>query len=160
MVPLGPDASLRAYERHRVTVAGNGFQPSTYVAVYVLNPVLAGQSSRTLSAPVQIGTVLVGGRGTFAGSFVLPQQVTPGQYILQVVGTTATGGLLSGDLGLDVLDLDTRSISITGYRVKKAKPAQVKVHGQAWDLNRKKVYVYFKSGDDRSNRMIIPSNRR
>lgn len=193
-VPLGADASLRAYERHRVNVEGNGFAPSTYVAVYVLNPVLAGQYARALSAPVQIGTVLVGGRGTFAGSFLLPKQVTPGQYILQIVGTTAGGALLSADLGLDVLDVDTRSISITGQRVKKAKPARVKVFGRTWDLNGqkvtarvklagqtkystgssrtvkageftwtrktgKKVYVYFKSGDVRSNRIIIRSAR-
>jgi len=65
--------------------------------------------------------------------------VTPGQYILQIVGTTAGGGLLSADLGLDVLDVDTRSISITGQRVKKAKPAQVKVFGRTWDLNGQKV---------------------
>jgi len=129
-VPLGADASLPTNERHRANFDGNGFVPHAYVAVYVLNPVLAGQSARALSAPVQIGTVLVGGRGTFAGSFVLPQQVRPGQYILQIVGTTAGGALLSADLGLDVPDIDTRSISITGQRVKKAKPARVKVFGR------------------------------
>lgn len=194
-VPLAPGAALQAFQRHRVNVDGEGFKPSTYVAVYVLNPVLAGESARALSAPVHIGTVLVGGKGTFAGSFVLPPQVAPDQYILQVVGTTATGGLLSAVLGLDVLDVDTRSISITGQRAKKAKPARVKVFGQTRDLNGKrvtarvklagqtkystgssrtvkqgeftwtrqtgkKVYVYFTSGDVRSNRIIIPSNKR
>lgn len=138
-VPLGPEASLQAYERHRVTVDGNGFQPSTYVAVYVLNPVLAQSSGRALAGPVQIGTVLVGGRGTFAGSFLLPAQVVPGQYILQIVGTTASGGLLSADLGLRVLDVDTRSISITGNRVRNAAPPRVKVFGRTWDLNGQKV---------------------
>jgi len=138
-VPLGPDASLRAYERQRITVDGRGFKPVTYVAVYVLNPVLAGASTRALSQPVRLGTVLVGTNGTFAGSFVLPASVVPGQYILQVVGTTAAGAILSADMGLEVLKIDTRSISISGQRVKKAKPAQVKVVGRTWDLNGRPV---------------------
>lgn len=134
-VPLGERDSLVAYTRQRLQVGGEGFQPATYAAVYVMNPVLAGSSDRVLGAPVRLGTVLVGGAGTFTGSWVLPSSVTAGQYVLQVVGTLSRGSLLSVDTGLTVKNVDRRSITIAGQRVKKAKPAQVKVFGRAWDLN-------------------------
>ena len=134
-VPLGERDSLVAHTRQRLQVSGEGFQAATYAAVYVMNPVLAGSSNRALSAPVRLGTVLVGSAGTFTGSWVLPSSVTAGQYVLQVVGTLSRGSLLSVDTGLTVKNVDRRSITIAGQRVRQAKPAQVKVFGRAWDLN-------------------------
>jgi len=137
-LPLGPGDSLVAYSGQRVEVAGSGLTPGTYTAVYVLDPVLA-REGRSLSAPVRVGTVLVGGNGGFAGVWTLPRSVTPGQYILQVVGTLRGGALLSANVGLTVTQPDRRSITITGKRVTGAQPPMVTVAGRTWDLNGRPV---------------------
>jgi hypothetical protein len=135
-IPLGPTNSLIAYTGQRIEVTGAGLAPASYVAAYVLNPLLA---TRSLSAPVRLGTVLVGADGTFTGSWPLPRMVSPGQYVLQVGATVVGGDSLTVDVGLTVISPDQRALSITGNRVKNAQPAQVRAYGRALDLNGERV---------------------
>lgn len=137
-VPLVDGTALLAFDGERLDVSGSGFSPRAYAAVYVLNPVLAGDA-RALDVPLRLGAVLVPGSGDFIGSWRLPPSVTPGDYILQVVATLPSGSLLTVDTGLIVRKADRRSLMITGHRGTKANERKVFVDGRAWDLNGERV---------------------
>ena len=133
-VPLEDGKALLAYTGERIEVSGSGFLPAAYTATFVLDPAPARQG-RALGAPVRLGNVLVSGSGTFSGSWVLPRSVSPGEYVLQVIGTLSTGATITVDTGLIVRKADRRSIQISGERGRNANSGRVYVWGRTWDLN-------------------------
>jgi len=110
--PLGDGGQLQTTAGQRVAVSGDDFHPTTYAAVYVHDsdqgtPVVPDDA-------IIIGAILVDDSGQFTGSWVLPERVTQGDYVLQIVGTTSRLEALSANVGMKVMADVSRSIRITG----------------------------------------------
>lgn len=103
---LGPDGSLRLANERDVATEGTGFLPNSEVDLYVDPPVLlTGASSRAgarAAEAVYVGTVKTDARGNFAGSATLPDDITPGDHILQAVGYSPTAQSRAMSLGVIV----------------------------------------------------------
>lgn len=139
-LPLGGDNQLQPLRGQRVSISGHGFHPATYAAVYVHDPQVSERAGRWLSEPVIIGAVLVDQTGRFTGSWVLPDAVAPGEYVLQVVGTTTDLEALSANMGMTVQTAETPSIIIRGERgTGRATVRSVFVYGKTEGLDGKTI---------------------
>jgi hypothetical protein len=142
-LPLGEGNEVQPMVGQRVEVSGARFHPSTYAAVYVHDP--DGDISPVLGEPVIIGAVLVDDSGMFTGSWVLPDEVVAGEYVLQVGGTTSRLEALSANLGMAVQQSRDRSIRITGERmVQRALARRVFVTGVTENLDGEQVQARVK----------------
>ena len=115
---LGPDGSLRLANERDVTTEGTGFLPNSEVDLYVDPPVLlTGASTRTSVRSVEavyVGTVKTDARGNFAGTATLPEDILPGDHVLQAVGYSPSRQSRAMSLGVIVdpwilLDQGTRT---------------------------------------------------
>jgi hypothetical protein len=87
---------------------------------------------RPMSSPVLLGTVVAGPQGTYTGSW--PVTVPVGEYLLQVVTTPLTGGVVSVTTELSVLTDGARSIMLRGSRGNQGTADRVNVRGTTTNL--------------------------
>ena len=103
---LGPDGSLRLANERDVATEGSGFLPNSEVDLYVDPPVQAtGASTRTgtrAEAGIYVGTVRTDASGNFSGTATLPEDITPGDHVLQAVGYSPTRQSRAMSLGVVV----------------------------------------------------------
>ena len=108
-IDLGPRGSLIVDAERDVRTTGTGFAPGTRAVVY-LNPPIRPSASRnwrrdllTLAVKTKkLGTLTVARDGTFAGRAALPESVSMGDQVLQVVGVAPDGQTRAFTLGLKV----------------------------------------------------------
>gem|GEM_PF-6571555 len=140
--PLGDGGQLQATAGQRVAVSGDGFHPTTYAAVYVHDSV---QGPVVPDDAVIIGAILVDDSGQFTGSWALPERVTAGDHVLQIVGTTSRLEALSANVGMTVMADLTPSIRITGERGStEATTGRVFAYARAENLDRVRVQARVK----------------
>lgn len=124
-VELSPEGLLILSEDRRVAAAGSGFTPEAPVAFYLISPgaqVVSQVSAFGWLSPASGGQILLGmltvdGTGDFAGTLILPDGLSSGDYLVQAVGPTSDGEILSITLGVRV------EASATGVRPDPAIPA-------------------------------------
>lgn len=123
---LDPDLTLRVIAGNQIVLSGSGLLPDDSVTASLLgtggNPVIS------------LGGITVGSDGTFTGSLLVPSAVAPGPYTLQIGGVTVGGGLVSAQVGSNVVSTTNRSMVITGER-RVAHPNRVFVRGRAQNMN-------------------------
>ena len=78
-VPLAPDGSLILARSGEVPVSGDGLEPNSSVSMTLF------------SDPVTLGSVSVGGDGSFSSSPVIPSTAPLGAHTFQLTGRTKTG---------------------------------------------------------------------
>lgn len=86
---LTPEGVLRLANERDVQTEGTGFLPNSEVDLYVDPPVLVqGATVRSARAAeaIYVGTVKTDSRGNFAGTATLPEDILPGEHVLQAVG--------------------------------------------------------------------------
>ena len=119
---LGPDGVLRLQSEREVQTSGTGFLAASEVDLFInppVEPVLtAGSWWRSLVmravSGIYVGTVPVNEAGEFEGVAALPQDIKPGEYVLQAVGVSPAGQKRALSLGVLVepslvLDQGTRT---------------------------------------------------
>ena len=84
---LGPDGELRLQDERDVVTEGTGFLPNSEVDLYVDPPVLVtGAVARASTEAIYVGTVRTDASGNFAGTATLPEDIAPGDHVLQATG--------------------------------------------------------------------------
>jgi len=84
---LGPDGVLRLEGERDVATEGTGFLPNSQVDLYVDPPVLlTGARTRAATEAIYVGTVRTDASGNFAGTATLPEDIAPGDHVLQATG--------------------------------------------------------------------------
>ena len=103
---LGPDGSLHLANERDVATEGSGFLPNSEVDLYVDPPVQAtGATTRAgtrAEAGIYVGTVRTDASGNFTGTATLPEDITPGDHVLQAVGYSPTRQSRAMSLGVVV----------------------------------------------------------
>jgi len=130
--PLAANGELQVKVTGRILVAGDGALPGSTTAVWAI-PATVVPQARAAREPVLIGSVAVGQAGAYAGSWPVP--VTPGEYLLQVVATPASGGVLSASTPLVVLPDEAYSIMLSGTRTQDGAGKRVNVQGTTTNLD-------------------------
>ena len=124
---LGPDGSLRLANERDVATEGTGFLPNSEVDLYVDPPVLLTGASARVSAraaeAVYVGTVKTDARGNFTGTATLPEDILPGDHVLQAVGYSPSKQSRAMSLGVIVdpwilLDQGTRTAAGMHDRIR------------------------------------------
>ena len=134
---VDPDGALSFGSAAPVTLRGNGYAPGSELAVYLVdspddtaaNSVAGrswwaraviggiGLSADDTDAVRDLGAVLVDDSGAFVLDLVAPDGTPAGDYVLQVVGTTAESTTRALSLGVRVLESPVElSLSISGSR--------------------------------------------
>jgi len=137
-------------------LAGGGFAARDSVAVYIDPPTAAANRSwarlaaRALGTTVYLGEIPTNEAGNLAGRVDVPESVTPGDRVLQLVGTTSTGEALVLTLGIAVADRAKPTITITGSRGKGKDRAKIIVRGQSAGLAGIIVRPWTREGAQRS----------
>jgi hypothetical protein len=140
-----------------LALAGGGFAPRDGVAAYIDPPTAAANSSwarlvaRALGTTVYLGEIPTNEAGALAGQLNVPESVTPGDRVLQLVGTTSSGDQLVLTLGVAVAERDVKpTLTITGSRGKGKERAKIIVRGQSTGLAGIIVRPWTKAGAQRS----------
>lgn len=104
---LGPNGVLRLQSERDVATSGRGFLPNSDVDLYVDPPVQASGAAvgaQTVGAAaaeaVYVGTVRTDARGEFSGTATLPEDIDPGEHVLQAVGLSKTSQTRAMNLGV------------------------------------------------------------
>ena len=111
---LGPEGELRLQGEHDVVTQGTGFLPNSNVDLYVDPPVrTSGAGAREATEAIYVGTVRTDAKGDFAGTATLPDDIAPGDHVLQATGYSPSRQSRAMSLGVVVdpwivLDKGTR----------------------------------------------------
>lgn len=104
---LGPGGAMRAPQGGLVVINGDGYEPSSEVAVFAIPDtglrMVAKTALRSVAGAVYLGSAPVSMIGTVAGTFRVPTSMPVGDYVLQVNGVTTAQQLRSVNLQFDVL---------------------------------------------------------
>jgi hypothetical protein len=108
---------------------GSGFRPSTDVT-FTVETEAPGPSARGLvEGPLSIGTLPVSVEGEFAGIVTLPEELLPGDYVLQVSGVTLDNRPRSLFLGVTVVDEVASITLIESRRTPAGRHDRIRVSG-------------------------------
>ena len=110
-VPVAPDGSLVLARTGEVPVSGGGLEPSSTVSMTLF------------SDPISLGSVTVGGDGSFTASPVIPSTVPVGAHTLQLTGRTKTGEPFELSIGVLVA---TPAAAVGADPVLSVQPKVVK----------------------------------
>ena len=111
---LGPDGSLKLQSERDVVTEGTGFLPNSEIDLYMDPPLLlTGSSTRAATEAIYVGTIRTDASGKFAGTATLPNDITPGDHVLQAAGYSPSRQARAMSLGIVVdpslvLDKGTR----------------------------------------------------
>lgn len=84
---LGPNGSLRLQDERDVATEGTGFLPNSQVDLYVNPPVeTAASRAQASTEAIYVGTVRTDASGNFSGTATLPEDIAPGEHVLQATG--------------------------------------------------------------------------
>lgn len=115
--PGSADGVVTLISNRDVIVGGYGFEPNSYVDVWMLDgvgPSVSQQAVWPLDVPARyLGSVLVHTDGTFEDPLLVPAGVEPGPYTLQANGRSFDGVQRSLNLGVQVLP-SKMTLPVTG----------------------------------------------
>lgn len=108
--PVGDLGQLRVPQGGRVDVVGDGYAPSTEVAVFAIprGPV-ARLAPRSSATSVYLGSTRTSATGRVDEAFGIPADMSIGAYVLQINGTTPGAALQSMNILMDVIQGATTS---------------------------------------------------
>ncbi len=136
--PLANTGVLQVSPGRGVASRGNGFAPGSRIGVYVDPPV--GSATTTRASTMSLGEVTVAADGSFAINVDLPEDLSVGTHVLQIVGTSLASTVRAIALGVSVVaDLPDagRSIIVQGSRQGRL----VKVTGDSTGLVGERLVV-------------------
>ena len=100
---LTPEGVLRLETEREVDTQGTGFLPNSEVDLYVDPPVLVTDvGSRATGEGIYVGTVRTDLSGNFTGTATLPEDITPGEHVVQAIGYSPTAQSRAMSLGVIV----------------------------------------------------------
>lgn len=121
---LGPDGELRLQDERDVVTEGKGFLANSEVDLYLDPPVETSTAgARALGEAIYVGTVRTDASGNFAGTATLPEDIAPGEHVLQATGYSAGRQARAMSLGVVVepslvLDKGTRTAAGRHDRIR------------------------------------------
>ena len=101
-VRLAGDRRLAVPQGGRVQVAGDGYQSSSVVRVFMVprTTTRSGLMPRAVTGAMLLGETAVNAAGDFAATFTVPLSVTVGDYVLQINGVSTRGAVRSFNMGM------------------------------------------------------------
>jgi hypothetical protein len=92
VLPVNTNGAIVVEQNNFIAVSGTGFQPNSTAVVWLF------------SEPRRLGTVSVGGDGTFTDRVPLAAGIEPGEHTAQVNGLTTDGAIRSLNLAVEVVE--------------------------------------------------------
>lgn len=90
-MPVNTNGAIVVEQNNFIAVSGTGFLPNSTAVVWLF------------SEPSRLGTVSVGGDGTFTDRVPLAAGIEPGEHTAQVNGLTTDGAIRSLNLAVEVV---------------------------------------------------------
>ena len=103
-----------------ITVTGSGFKPNSDAVAWLF------------SEPRRLGVVRVGSDGSFEQSLRIGSEVPVGEHTTQVNGLTASGEMRSLNLAVEVIEVETPTVSDTALDPAVVAPVEGRTDDTAW----------------------------
>jgi outer membrane protein OmpA-like peptidoglycan-associated protein/predicted RNA-binding protein with TRAM domain len=109
---MTPSGVMRATVGSSLSIRGDGYQPESSVAAFAVpretarsdaQSVMRMLTSRAASGSVYLGSITANASGVVSGSIVVSDEVSAGDYVLQLNGYTTESGIRSLNLALNVI---------------------------------------------------------